>query len=325
MRRASGRLANASGAGSRRTGARLPPAVALGLAVALSAGCAPQARVVALRDATASRRPAPSSSLGTVLPAPIAAATATTTVPAVQAGRVVLPLVPVRRGGRRFGGPPRVVLYGDSLAWESQDAFRFALRGVDVLTRVYPGTAICGWFPDMRSDAATFHPDLVIAEFVGVDFSPCIADRAPPTDPWPTVVATFQADARTADTIFTNSGAAVIWIGVPPTRFSADRSVPDAFAALANGAAGVGYSDAGQSVAPSDVFTWTMPCLPAEPACRAGQVLVRSPDGFHFCPVESDWVCPVWSGGAYRFGVAMAEAATEALAARGLIPPLTST
>jgi hypothetical protein len=211
-----------------------------------------------------------------------------------------------------------VAIYGDSLAWEAQDAFRFALRGVDIRARVYPGAAICGWLPDMRADAASFRPDVVVAEFIGVDFSPCVAARAPPTDPWATIVATFQADARVATATFTAIGSEVIWIGVPPTLFSADRSVPNAFAALADGAAGVEYVDAGQAVAPGDVFTWTMPCLPGEPTCRNGRVIVRSPDGDHFCPVRGAWFCPVWSGGAFRFGLAMAGAADRALAARGL-------
>lgn len=210
-----------------------------------------------------------------------------------------------------------MLLYGDSLASESQNAFRFALRGVDVWTRVYPGSTICGWFPDMRADATSFHPDVVVAEFVGVDFSSCFTARAPPTASWPTIVATFQADARTATAIFTRSGTQVIWVGVPPTLFSADRSEPDALAALADSATGVAYVDAGQAVAPGDVFTWTLPCLPYEPNCHAGQVVVRAPDGDHFCPVKSGPECPVWNGGAFRFGVAMADAAAQALADRG--------
>jgi hypothetical protein len=211
------------------------------------------------------------------------------------------------------------VLYGDSLAWEAQDAFRFSLRGADVRTQVYPGTAICGWLPDMRADAASFHPDVVVAEFMGVDFSRCISERAPPTGPWATFVAYFQADARTATKIFTTVGADVIWVGVPPTLFSSDRSVPDALAALADHAAGVTYDDAGEAVAPGDVFTWTMPCLPREPTCHDGQVVVRSPDGDHFCPVKSGPICPVWSSGAFRFGAAMADAAAQSLAALGLL------
>jgi hypothetical protein len=58
-----------------------------------------------------------------------------------------------------------------------------------------------------------------------------------------------------------------------------------------------------------------MPCLPNEPGCANGSVVVRSPDGTHFCPVrETDQiapVCPVWSGGAFRFGAALAEAVRQ--------------
>ncbi|OHV45866.1 hypothetical protein CC117_08800 [Parafrankia colletiae] len=51
----------------------------------------------------------------------------------------------------------------------------------------------------------------------------------------------------------------------------------------------------------------------AQPGAGAGQVLVRGPDGIHFCPVDTPPMrpCPTWSVGAKRYGVAMAASLTR--------------
>ena len=68
-------------------------------------------------------------------------------------------------------------------------------------------------------------------------------------------------------------------------------------------------------------FTARLPCLPNESAaqgCTAdGTITVRSSDGTHFCPIDTGGKtgCPVWSSGAYRFGVGLADAVHADLAA----------
>jgi hypothetical protein len=80
------------------------------------------------------------------------------------------------------------------------------------------------------------------------------------------------------------------------------------------------YIDAGAAVLDHGRYTTTLPCLAGEP-CTGGTDslgravnVVRSPDGQHLCPSEekppagSNQPCAVWSSGAYRFAMAMANA-----------------
>ncbi len=76
--------------------------------------------------------------------------------------------------------PPAVILYGDSLAFESQTHFRDALlrAGVaDVHTKTFGGTALCDWIDDMHTDALSLKPTVVIIEFSGNAFTPCMHDE----------------------------------------------------------------------------------------------------------------------------------------------------
>ena len=74
-----------------------------------------------------------------------------------------------------------------------------------------------------------------------------------------------------------------------------------------------GFVDAGQAVLDGGRFTATLPCLPSEGAgdeCVDGRIPVRALDGLHLCPVRTSQEndrCPVYSSGAARFGLAMAQ------------------
>ena len=70
---------------------------------------------------------------------------------------------------------PRVLLFGDSLAWEAQDYFRYFgdARGLDARTYVAGGTAICDYLPQM-ADLADSHPDAVLVAFSGNSITPCM-------------------------------------------------------------------------------------------------------------------------------------------------------
>src|SRR4029079_6434266 len=72
-----------------------------------------------------------------------------------------------------------VVLWGDSLAWESRDAFLAAFAGdtnVHVETRTLGGTAPCDWMHEMVPRAG--HIDLAVLEFSGNSWTDCMRDPA---------------------------------------------------------------------------------------------------------------------------------------------------
>jgi hypothetical protein len=221
---------------------------------------------------------------------------------------------------------PLVILYGDSLAWEAEDAFVDAFAGlpyVQVLTRTYGGTAICDWFDEMQADAA-LAPGAVVLEFSGNALTSCMqdADGRGLTDAayW----VHYRADAENAIAIFASTNTRVFLAGAPVSQ--RQQLTGDFHGGLVNGMyvdiathhPEVEYVDAGAAVLDHGQWTHTLPCLRGEP-CTGGTDLldrgfnvVRAPDGGHFCPAAEDAkrgvtaTCPVWSSGAYRYGNAMA-------------------
>jgi hypothetical protein len=226
-----------------------------------------------------------------------------------------------------------VVLYGDSLASESQAHFVAALRSsgvADVRTRTFGGTALCDWLDEMRGDAVELRPSVAVIEFSGNAFTPCMQDSSGAPVRGDAYYATYRADAVEALRTFSATNTRVIFVGAPVSRRAVEERRPDAgrlnavYASLAT-AGGAGYADAGAAVLARGRWTATLECLLAEP-CTGGTDasgtpinVVRAPDGVHFCPAApeaTDGVtgdCPVWSSGAFRFGTAMANAVIEDL------------
>jgi hypothetical protein len=224
--------------------------------------------------------------------------------------------------------PPSVILYGDSLATESQDVFRGVLNDAgiaDVRTQTFGGTALCDWLDRMRADAAETHPTAVVIEFSGNALTPCMQDSAGNALTGDAYYAKYAADATEALRIFLESGARVYFASAPINQHAADAHDPNAnrlnamYASLANFDLST-FEDAGASVLDHDQWTKTLPCLPNEP-CTGGTDangtavnIVRAPDGGHFCPTAPaavhgvTGICPVWSSGAYRYGNALASA-----------------
>jgi hypothetical protein len=219
----------------------------------------------------------------------------------------------------------RVILYGDSLAFEARDVFALSLqRGndVEVVDRTYGGTAICDRLDRMRRDLHDLQPSAVVLEFVGNNVTPCMRGPNGPLT-GEDLLRKYRDDARTATRIFAGAGVRVYWMGAPATA-TAEEPV---FAGVRHGYEAesgrltfatppvprVRYVDAGLAVLDGGRFAATLPCLPSEgvgEGCVDGNIPVRARDGLHFCPVRTgpaDDRCPIYSGGAVRFGLAMAQ------------------
>jgi hypothetical protein len=218
-------------------------------------------------------------------------------------------------------GPPRIALYGDSLGMEAGMDFTFLAQvsGAAALVRTYGGLAVCDFLTSMASDAASWHPTAAILEFSGDNFTPCMAG-----DPIgsPQYYAKYQADLQTAIDIYRPYGTEVFLTGVPyDASSSEDQNVArlnQLYASVAAANPGVTYVDAGDAVMADGAFTWTLPCLPAEPCTGpSGTNVIRAPDGVHFCPtgdttIEGYFaVCNVYSSGAFRFAEAMLDPALD--------------
>ena len=225
---------------------------------------------------------------------------------------------------------PVVVLYGDSLAWESREAFTEAFADwpdVAVYTRTFGGTAICDWLDEMAADAASMAPGIVVVEFSGNSFTPCMQDASGVPVTGPAITERYAVDAATVISTFAPIGTHVVFAGAPvsgPTSAAVGR-MNDFYRDVAAAHDGVWYADAGAAVLADDSYTIMLPCLSSEP-CEGGYNsdglpvnVVRASDGVHFCPVSGDAVrgvtddCPVWSSGAYRYGRALAQPVIEAL------------
>ena len=244
--------------------------------------------------------------------------------------------------GDRMGTPlevrpltrPVVVLYGDSLAWEARHAFKgaFADRpGVQVVERTFGGTAICDWFDEIAADATTLKPGLVVIEFIGNSFTPCMSDPAGQFLTGAAVVDRYAVDLESVIATFEAIGAQVVLAGSPASRAEADHAPPGGgalnalYQQVAAAHEGVRYADAGADVLNEGRWTRTLPCFAFEPctggvdAAGMGVNVIRSPDGVHFCPASAEAVrgvtgdCPVWSSGAFRYGSALARPAIESL------------
>ncbi len=217
-------------------------------------------------------------------------------------------------------------MYGDSLAVEAQGAFELIVTGggrAVVRLQTYGGVAICDFLETMRADLAAFAPDVVVMEFSGNALTSCINhDPFTPVD-W---YERYHTDADAVLAIYEPLDIPVYWVGTPMSRSSAEHADPswailtEMYSELPDHHPLARYVDAGQAVMRDGTYTDVLPCLYYEPCADIPDPVtgepanpVRSPDGAHFCPAVTGaadgtvGACPVWSSGAWRFGLAMAE------------------
>ncbi len=217
----------------------------------------------------------------------------------------------------------RVALFGDSLSDEAAGPFVFAaaLDGYVAETHVGGGTAPCDWFDDLDAlvaRPAPQRPAVAVIEFTGNAFTGCMqpAGTMPAASD---IVAAYQRDATTFVTALLGAGVRPVFALSPAIdHASLVPQINALWRQLAAQFPGVGVVDAGATVDASDgSFAATLPCAPWEGAaqgCYLGRVIVRAPDGAHFCPTVTHTVngvvgvCPVPSPGAVRYAMGLAEA-----------------
>ena len=220
-------------------------------------------------------------------------------------------------------GTLRVTLYGDSIAWETEDALSADLTATGRATlkhEVFPGTAVCDWLSYMRRDIADSPPQAAILIFRGVNYTPCSHGPNGQRLTGAPLADRYEADTRAAVGLLTSAGVHVYLVRAPVAR---DDDTPalvgDRFARVAASMPNTTYVDAGSIVeGPDRTFARTLPCLPTETCSKtdaegAPVMVARSPDGSHLCPVvPRRWAkCPVYSPGAIRFAAEVFEAVRQ--------------
>ncbi len=258
----------------------------------------------------------------TIVGAVIAAASvANAALPAVQAAEVA----PVHAAP----GAPDVVVYGDSLAWEASDAVVAAAARAGLRAQVtsFGGLALCDELGALRHDLATRRPRVVVLEFAGNSFTPCMRDgRSRQLVPGSSAYgARWKADIRAAVEAAARVHVPLVWAiaPLPRARAGADavRQLTAAARSVARSRSGMVVADVGASVLEHGRFTDTLPCGPGDSpglGCVDGRIVVRSADGIHLCPGDAHadrgvvGACPVYSSGARRFAGALVDAARRA-------------
>jgi hypothetical protein len=225
----------------------------------------------------------------------------------------------------------RVEVWGDSIAGQASPyiSFYLGLSGkATARVHTFPGTAMCDWFNDMRSELASptgFHPQAVVIQFSGDAFTPCMKNAAGVALTGQALVNKYQQDSAGVISLFTRVHVPVYFVSTPISRAQAAQGY------VGNAPVGVLFSklpriypaggltrfiDGAAAVEWQGHYTDTLPCAPWE-TCTGHwpdgtkTVVVREADGVHFCPVRevpdgSGFTkCPVYMGGATRFALAI--------------------
>jgi hypothetical protein len=247
------------------------------------------------------------------------------------------------RAGFEATPTPSVLVYGDSLTWESQRYLPgiAAAIGVQATQHSFVGTAICDWLPDMFVRVPHERPTVLVVAFYGNSWTPCMSDTKGDFLEDGAKAAKYEHDATAAVAIAMATGSKVVFVGAPRSQdqmgdpnWQRVRNVYRDEAARHPGK--VFFVDGGENIAPHDTFVSTMPCLPRERdlvdtngsrPCEHGRIIVRAPDGLHYCPHGLDNAmgqpghCPVYMSGGYRWMQTILIAARDSAGPRPTILP----
>ncbi len=244
-----------------------------------------------------------------------------------------------------YTNPPKVVVYGDSLATQAESYINFFLGqgNAQVFDNIYPGTAPCSWMNQMLSDAtSSVQASAAILSFSGYSGSGCMTGYQYGTEPY---YIKYESDTQEAVNAFVANGTHVFLVGYPIDYSDVTQ---DGLAMLianpewdilnqiyqqiaAQDPSQVTFIDAGGAVMTEPTndasttvgsantgYAWYLPCLSFEPQCNVGGPLgpappgenaVRQSDGVHFCPgtpIGLGNTCSVYASGAFRYGLAIA-------------------
>jgi hypothetical protein len=203
---------------------------------------------------------------------------------------------------------PIVIVYGDSLVWESASEIRAwsGARGFDAVVRWRFGGAPCASFAQMRADRA-LRPAAVIISYVGSThrYNPCVG-----TD----LDASYRLQIQQWRSIWSGSGAELVWAAVPRIQIDWVEAVQNTMFAESV-RLGISVVDGGTYISPGRVWYWTQPCMAGE-RCVGSQIsslvppgrnIVRAADRVHLCPGGSHGLdpCPYYSSGSWRFARAI--------------------
>ncbi len=207
-------------------------------------------------------------------------------------------------------GAPRVVLFGDSLAYGARPRFKSdvecgARAHVNVIAQ--PGAALCDFRNVIRREVGVRRIDVAVIEFVGNNITPCTKEPTGAPLVGRALLARYRADAFDAMSMLTTAGAHVVFVTPLGRADTTEPPLGSVYEAVARaGGRRVSIVDGGREFRDSAGFYRALlPCLPKEtslPACSHGLIRVRMPfEGFHFCPVLKSGPCPVHAAGAVRF------------------------
>jgi len=238
-------------------------------------------------------------------------------VAAAVAGAVALVLLGGSRGSHAPtttapGSTPLVIVYGDSLVAQAAPYLASEAGGLGLRVTVHAlgGTAPCDFLPVLRSDIAAGPVGAVVWAFSGNSIGTCMLDRSGTPLTGAAAVAKYRTDTETAINLAEAHHVPFVVASGPAPRASSLWAPLDIlYRELAAAHHDTAYLDAGQQIAPDGQFAETQTCLPAEyrinqpgNTCypNGGTVVVRSPDGTHFCQTRTT-VCPMYASGAWRY------------------------
>ena len=205
----------------------------------------------------------------------------------------------------------RVVLVGDSLAQEVTPFLQFLTPGKAFVPKFWGGTAPCDW---RDVDLQANRRSVVVISFTGNSLTDCMSDGQGGHLVDEAVVDQYRYDIGVLIDKARRVGARVVLVGQPlrDATFDADvevNGINEVYRQFAVAYPFVSFIDAGRAVElPDGRFTDRLPCTSYDVDCADDGMTVVRGDGVHFCPIEGENPCSVWSSGAFRFALVIASA-----------------
>ena len=211
--------------------------------------------------------------------------------------------------------PPTVVVYGDSFSSEASgqldSQLQTAFSGWRVLVKSQGGAALCDFKTIMQQDA-NLEADLVIAQFSGNFFTPCITKPG---------FGNYFWDAGWTINLWHERNTPVLFVG-GLSRVGQPAGIGTAGGAFKwwaerTAAWGTRFVDASTFLVEDGIYKDFLPCYASEEnSCTRDddRIRVRNTDNYHLCNTLGpgglgNIPCPDYASGAYRFSLAIVRAA----------------